>query len=72
MKKSVKYGKILVDMETEGIEEEKIKRPQCFGDELKFIDHLEGGAADSPCKTCLCEQECGDFILFKCSKELCF
>lgn len=65
-------GKFLQIMERSDSSEEKVKRPQCFGDEVKFIEHLEGAAPDSACKTCLCEQDCGDFILFKCSKELCF
>jgi len=47
-------------------------RPACFGDEAKFISHLEKGAADSECAKCFSEDECGEFILFKCSRELIF
>jgi hypothetical protein len=47
-------------------------RPACFGDEAKFISHLEKAAADSECAKCFSEDECGEFILFKCSRELIF
>jgi hypothetical protein len=48
------------------------KRPNCFGDEMKFMDHLENKEGNSPCATCPNESECGEFILLKCSRELCF
>ena len=45
-------------------------RPSCFGDEVKYVDFLEDQTAGSACETCLCEPECGEFILQKCSREL--
>jgi len=51
------------------------KRPSCFGDEVKFINHLEddeGAGADCECARCPSENECGEFILLKCSRELNF
>ena len=55
--------------------EEKVEtpmRPRCFGDEGTFMDYLENSEGNSPCRTCPSENECGEFILFKCSRELCF
>jgi hypothetical protein len=47
-------------------------RPACFGDEVKFVDYLEDQGADSQCRRCPSENECGEFILLKCSRELIF
>jgi hypothetical protein len=47
-------------------------RPACFGDETKFVAYMEEQAADSECARCPSEDECGEFILLKCSRELCF
>ena len=58
------------------LETEKCKhpspRPACFGDEVKFIQHMEEQASDSECAGCPSENECGEFILLKCSRELLF
>ena len=48
------------------------KRPSCFGDEIKFINHLEDADADCECARCASENDCGEFILLKCSRELIF
>ena len=47
-------------------------RPVCFGDEIKFIAYLENTAADCECARCPSENDCGEFILLKCSRELIF
>jgi hypothetical protein len=47
-------------------------RPACFGDEVKFIQHMEEQASDSECATCPSENDCGEYILLKCSRELIF
>ncbi len=47
-------------------------RPACFGDEAKYVDYMETLAADAECTTCPSEDECGEFILLKCSRELIF
>ena len=47
-------------------------RPACFGDEAKFVAYMETLAADAECARCLNQDECGEFILVKCSKELLF
>jgi len=47
-------------------------RPVCFGDEAKFINYMEASANDSECAICPSENQCGEFILFKCSRELIF
>jgi hypothetical protein len=47
-------------------------RPACFGDEAKFIAYMETSAGDSECAKCSSEDECGEFILLKCSRELIF
>lgn len=48
------------------------KRPLCFGDEAKFVNYLENSATDSECAKCPNENECGEYILLKCSRELIF
>jgi hypothetical protein len=45
-------------------------RPSCFGDEAKFVNYMEDGATDSECGRCPSENDCGEFILLKCSREL--
>jgi len=47
-------------------------RPACFGDEVKYVASLETIAADAECAKCPSEDECGEFILLKCSRELIF
>jgi len=47
-------------------------RPVCFGDEIKFIAYMENPGADCECARCPSENDCGEFILFKCSRELIF
>jgi hypothetical protein len=47
-------------------------RPACFGDEIKFIAYLENTGADCECAHCPSENDCGEFILLKCSRELIF
>ncbi len=47
-------------------------RPACFGDETKFVTYMEEQAAGSECACCPSENDCGEFILLKCSRELCF
>ncbi|MGD0624299.1 MAG: hypothetical protein ABSB32_06215 [Thermodesulfobacteriota bacterium] len=47
-------------------------RPACFGDEAKFVSYMETSAVDSECAKCPSEDECGEFILLKCSRELIF
>ena len=47
-------------------------RPACFGDESKFVNYMEAQDADSECGRCPSEDECGEFILLKCSRELIF
>jgi hypothetical protein len=46
--------------------------PPCFGNEVKFVGHLEAEEGLSECSQCPRENECGEFILFKCSRELMF
>jgi hypothetical protein len=48
------------------------KRPACFGDEGKFVAHMEDPGNDSECGRCPSENDCGEFILLKCSRELIF
>jgi hypothetical protein len=50
----------------------KNPRPACFGDEAKFVAYMENLAADSECARCPSENDCGEFILFKCSRESMF
>lgn len=57
-------------MENDLVEEKK--RPVCFGDEAKFVNYLENEAADCECAKCSSENECGEYILLKCSRELIF
>jgi hypothetical protein len=52
--------------------EKQDSRPACFGDEVKFISYVEDQGADSECGRCPRENECGEFILLKCSRELIF
>jgi len=48
------------------------KRPTCFGDEVKFVAHMENTGNESECSRCPSENDCGEFILLKCSRELIF
>jgi hypothetical protein len=50
----------------------KNSRPVCFGDEAKFVAYMENLAAESECARCPSEDDCGEFILFKCSRESMF
>ena len=50
----------------------KNSRPVCFGDEAKFVAYMENPAADFECAHCPSENDCGEFILFKCSRESMF
>ena len=45
----------------------KNTRPACFGDEVKLVAYMENQAPDSECARCPCEDECGEYILLKCS-----
>lgn len=56
----------------ENIPLEEKKRPPCFGDEAKFVNYLENSLKDSECAKCPNENECGEYILLKCSRELIF
>jgi hypothetical protein len=48
------------------------KRPDCFGDEAKFVAYMEDAGDNSECGRCPSENDCGEFILLKCSRELIF
>lgn len=48
------------------------ERPPCFGNEAKFAGHLEAENPDSECARCPSENDCGELILFRCSRELMF
>ena len=50
----------------------EINRPSCFGNEVKFIGHMDAENPESECARCPMENECGELILFKCSRELMF
>ncbi len=47
-------------------------RPACFGDEAKFVIYMETSATDCECAKCPSADECGEFILLKCSREFIF
>jgi len=47
-------------------------RPVCFGDEVKFVSYMENQASDSECGRCPSENDCGEYILLKCSWETMF
>lgn len=47
-------------------------RPACFGDEAKFLTYLEDSDAAAECARCSSEGDCGEYILYKCSRELIF
>ena len=46
--------------------------PACFGDEAKYVAYMDTIAGDADCAKCASEDECGEFILLKCSRELIF
>jgi hypothetical protein len=73
LKGSPKYVKIFgqMDLETTVSKPEK-QRPACFGDEAKYVAYVETAAVDAECAKCPSEDECGEFILLKCSRELIF
>ena len=50
----------------------KNARPACFGDEAKFVAYMENQAAQSECGRCPSENDCGEYILLKCSWETMF
>jgi hypothetical protein len=60
-----------MDLGTTDSNQEK-GRPACFGDEAKYVAYMETIAADAECAKCPSEDECGEFILLKCSRELVF
>jgi len=47
-------------------------RPACFGDEAKFVSYMETASSESACASCPSADDCGEFILIKCSQELIF
>jgi len=60
-----------MDLENTDSKTEK-RRPACFGDEAKYVAYMEAAAVDAECARCPSEDECGEFILLKCSRELIF
>jgi hypothetical protein len=67
------YARMLLEMDPVSTEfREEKPRPACFGDEAKFVAYMETMAADAECAGCPREDECGEFILLKCSRELIF
>jgi hypothetical protein len=48
------------------------RRPACFGNEAKFVAYMEASSPDSECLKCPSENDCGEYILLKCSRELMF
>lgn len=57
-------------MENESLADQK--KVVCFGDEAKFVNYMENSEADCECARCPSENECGEYILLKCSQELIF
>jgi len=53
-------------------QKQEISRPSCFGNEVIFVGHMEAENPESECARCPSENECGEFILFKCSRALMF
>jgi hypothetical protein len=67
------YARMLLKMDPVSTEcREEKPQPACFGDEAKFVAYMETMAADAECARCPREDECGEFILLKCSRELIF
>jgi hypothetical protein len=67
------YARMFLEMDPVSTEFRQEKpRPACFGDEAKFVAYMETMAADAECARCPSEDECGEFILLKCSRELIF
>jgi hypothetical protein len=60
-----------MELKDQDFQPQKLRRP-CFGDEGKFVSYMEDQAADGECARCPDENDCGEFILMKCSKELIF
>ncbi len=46
--------------------------PACFGDEVKFVTYMESPDEKAECRRCPKENECGEYILLKCSRELAY
>ncbi len=44
--------------------------PACFGDEAKFVTSMESPDEKAECRRCPKENECGEYILLRCSREL--
>ncbi len=51
---------------------EQKAKPFCFGDEAKFVTYMETEPPDADCAKCPSQDDCGEFILIKCSRELIF
>jgi len=51
---------------------EKNTRPACFGDEAKFVAYMGNQVPDSECARYPCENDCGEYILLKWSRESIF
>ncbi len=60
-----------MEIKDDNLSQEKA-RPICFGNEAKFVAHMENPDADSECARCPSEDECGECILLKCSREVIF
>jgi len=46
--------------------------PVCFGDEVKFVAYMETPEGKAECANCPRENDCGEYVLLKCSRELIF
>ncbi len=67
------YARMVLEMDPVSTEcRQERPQPACFGDEAKFVAYMETMAADAECAKCPREDECGEFILLKCSRELIF
>ena len=53
-------------------EQQEVRHPGCFGNEAKFVAYMEAADPDSECGKCPSENDCGEYILLKCSRELMF
>jgi len=67
------YARMFLEMDPVSTEcRQERPQPACFGDEAKFVAYMETMTADAECAKCPREDECGEFILLKCSRELIF
>lgn len=57
---------------TDKIHPQPSLHPACFGDEAKFVAYVEAAATEGECASCPSEDECGELILLKWSRELFF